>query len=103
MEKRLNKYNKIVLLCDDMKLDYEKNFPNLKYKLFRIYNFLDFKRIKIMENDRTELTIQEKEMLNEKYCVSVARLDSPKDFDTLFKTFEILKNKGIKRKIIYSW
>ena len=99
MEERLNKYNKIILLCDDMKSDYEKNFPKLKHKLFRIYNFLDFKRIKIMENDEAELTVQEKKMLNEKYCVSVARLDSPKDFDTLFKAFEILKNKEIKEKL----
>lgn len=98
-EKRLDKYNKVVLLCDDMKLDYEKNFPILKDKLFRIYNFLDFSRIKVMKGDDTELTAKEKEMLNEKYCISVARLDYPKDFDTLFKAFEILKNEGIKEKL----
>lgn len=98
-EKRLKKYNKIVLLCDDMKSDYEKNFPSLKDKLFRIYNFLDFSRIKVMKDDDTELTTKEKEMLNEKYCISVARLDYPKDFDTLFKAFEILKNGEIKEKL----
>lgn len=98
-EKRLDKYDKVVLLCDDMKIDFIKNFPKLKDKFFRIYNFLDFDRIKKLEKDENELNSKEKEMLKEKYCVSVARLDYPKDFDTLLKAFEILKNKGIKEKL----
>lgn len=98
-EKRLDKYDKVVLLCDDMKIDFIKNFPKLKDKFFRIYNFLDFDRIKKLEKDENELNLKEKEMLKEKYCVSVARLDYPKDFDTLLKAFEILKNKGIKEKL----
>ena len=98
-EKRLDKYDKVVLLCDDMKIDFIKNFPKLKDKFFRIYNFLDFDRIKKLEKDKNELNLKEKEMLKEKYCVSVARLDYPKDFDTLLKAFEILKNKGIKEKL----
>lgn len=98
-EKRLNKYNKVVLLCDDMKMDFIKNFPKLKDKFFRIYNFLDFSRILKLQSNEDELSLKEKEMLKENYCVSVARLDYPKDFDTLLKAFEILKNKGIKEKL----
>lgn len=99
VEKRLDKYDRIVLLCDDMKADYSKKFPKLKDKFFRIYNFLDFERIKNLKNNDSELSKQEKEMIKEKYCVTVARLDYPKDFDTLIKAFEILKNKKIFEKL----
>lgn len=97
--KRLAKYDKIVLLCDDMKKDYEKNFPNLKERLYRIYNFLDFERIERLKINDSELTENEKKMIKENYCVTVARLDYPKDFDTLINAFEILKNKDINEKL----
>lgn len=99
VKKRLSKYDKIVLLCDDMKKDYEKNFPELKEKLYRIYNFLDFERIKKLKTDDFELSEKEKKLIKENYCVTVARLDYPKDFDTLISAFEILKEKNIDEKL----
>lgn len=97
--KRLAKYDKVVLLCDDMKNDYIKHFPELKDKFTRIYNFIDFDRINKMRFDKSNLSEKEIEMLKEKYSISVARLDYPKDFDTLFKAFKILKDEGIKEKL----
>lgn len=98
-EKRLDKYDKIVLLCDDMKNDFIKIFPKLKNKFYRIYNFLDLDRIDNMKNDCSELSLKEQEMIKENYCVKIARLDYPKDFDTLIKAFKTLKNKGINEKL----
>lgn len=98
-EKRLAKYDKVVLICDDMKKNFIENFPELKDKFVRIYNFLDFDRINRMKNDDSELSEKEKKMLNERYCISVARLDYPKDFDTLIEAFKILKAEGIKEKL----
>lgn len=82
-----------------MRKDFIKHFPELKEKFVRIYNFLDFDRINRMKYDDSGLSEKEKNMLNEKYCVSVARLDYPKDFDTLIEAFKILKEDGIKEKL----
>lgn len=99
MEKRLDKYDKIVLICDDMKKDYEKNFPKLKNKLYRIYNFLDFDRVKKLSSKYDELSEKEIEMIKDNYCVAVARLDYPKDFETLIEAFYLLKKRGLKEKL----
>jgi hypothetical protein len=98
-KKRLAKYNKVVLICDDMKNDFINHFPELKEKFVRIYNFLDFERINQMKYDESELNEVEKEMLKERYCVSVARLDYPKDFDTLIEAFALLNKEGVNEKL----
>ena len=98
-KKRLAKYNKVVLICDDMKNDFINHFPELKEKFVRIYNFLDFERINQMKYDESELNEVEKEMLKERYCVSVARLDYPKDFDTLIEAFAFLNKEGVNEKL----
>lgn len=99
IKKRLAKYNKIILICDEMKNMYVESFPELKDKFKRLYNFLDLKRIDRMKEDESELSIEEKRMINEKYCIKIARLDFPKDFITLIEAFKILSNKGIKEKL----
>lgn len=43
--KRLDKYDIIVTICDEMKEEYENLFPKLKNKIKRIYNFIDEKKI----------------------------------------------------------
>lgn len=98
-EKRLNKYDKIVLLCNDMKKDYIEIFPKLKNKFHKIYNFLDLDRIDKMKEDYSDFSEKEKEMLKENYCIKIARLDYPKDFDTLIKAFKILKDRDINEKL----
>lgn len=99
MENRLKSYDKIVLICNDMKKNYGETFPSLKEKFVTKYNFLNIERIQEMMLDEPELTLEEKELQKENYCVAVARLDEPKDFTTLLKAFKILKEKGIKEKL----
>lgn len=99
MGNRLKNYDRIALICEEMKDGYIEAFPELKDKFVTKYNFLDIERIEKMMDDEAELTPEEKELQRDRYCVAVARLDEPKDFTTLIKAFEILKNRGIEEKL----
>lgn len=98
--KRLEKYDKIVAICDEMKEELKKIYPNLKNKVTRIYNPFNFDRIKLLENNDENLSDREKKLLKDKYIVAIARLDNvQKDFNTLIKAFKILKEKGNKERL----
>ncbi len=99
LEKRILKYDKVILICDEMKDEYVEKFPNLKDMFVRLYNFIDIERIERMSIDEKNLTAEEKALQKDKYCISIARLDEPKDFKTLIKSFKILKEKGIEEKL----
>lgn len=98
--KRLDKYDTIVTICDEMKEEYENLLPNLKNKLKRIYNFIDEKKIeqKITEGEYT-LSDEEYKLLKDEYCLSVGRLTNQKDHKTMIEAFSILNSKGIKEKL----
>lgn len=98
--KRLNNYDVVVAICDDMKLETEKIFPYLKGRVVRIYNPFNFERIKSLASDDSHLSKKEKWMLKEKYIVSVSRLDNvQKDYPTLLKAFKKLKENGLEEKL----
>ena len=91
--KRLKNYDKIVVICDEMKKETEKIFPFLKEKLIRIYNPFNFERI-IKESEQLEEKY--KEYLKTNFIVSVMRLtENSKDFDTLINAWKLLEKKGI--------
>lgn len=94
---RLKNYDIIVTICDEMKEELEKEFPFLKEKLKRIYNFIDIEKIneKLLE----EISEQDKKLMEENYCISVGRLAEPKDYETTIKAFELLRKKGIEEKL----
>lgn len=96
--KRLNKYDEIIVICDEMREELMSEFPYLKEKIKRIYNFIDQEKIKekLYESNISE---EEKKMMNENYCVSVGRLAEPKDYETTIEAFNILKKKGISEKL----
>lgn len=98
--KRLDKYDTIVTICDEMKEEYENLFPKLKNKIKRIYNFIDEKKIeqKITEGGYT-LSDEEYKLLKDDYCLSIGRLTNQKDHKTMIEAFSILKSKGIKEKL----
>lgn len=98
--KRLEKYDRIVAICDEMKEELKDIYPNLKDKIIRIYNPFNFSRVLNLKNDMSELTEKDKELLNEDYCITISRLDTvQKDYKTLLKAFKILKSKGINKKL----
>ncbi|MGL5123926.1 MAG: glycosyltransferase [Fusobacteriaceae bacterium] len=98
--KNIEKYNKVIAICDDMKNELENIYPNIRGKVVKIYNPFNFERIEELSEDKSQLTTHEKEMLNEEYIVAVSRLDTvQKDYYTLLKAFEILKNNKINKKL----
>lgn len=98
--KRLEKYDRIVAICDEMKEELKDIYPNLKDKIIRIYNPFNFSRVLNLKDDMSELTEKDKELLNEDYCIVISRLDTvQKDYKTLLKAFKILKSKGINKKL----
>ncbi|WP_300343670.1 glycosyltransferase, partial [Fusobacterium sp.] len=98
--KRLGKYDQVVAICDEMKEELQEIYPKLKGKITRIYNPFNFERIKNLAEDQENLSLEEQQLLREKYVVAIARLDNvQKDFNTLIKAFQLLKEKGIKEKL----
>ena len=90
----LNDYEKVVVICDEMRDEINSLYPFLKEKVTVIYNPFDFEKIKIKAKDREDLSVEEEEMLEKNYIVSVSRIDrTQKDFPTLLKAFKLLENK----------
>ena len=98
--KRLEKYDRVVAICDEMKEEIENIYPNLRGKVSRIYNPFNFERIKKLMEDERELTKEQKKMLNGDYCIAIARLDNvQKDFLTLVRAYKFVKESGIQDKL----
>lgn len=98
--KRLEKYDRVVAICDEMKEEIENIYPNLRGKVSRIYNPFNFERIEKLMEDERELTKEQKKMLNEDYCIAIARLDNvQKDFLTLVRAYKFVKENGIQDKL----
>lgn len=97
--KRLKGYNKIIVICDEMKEEVKKYFSFASDKTFRIYNPLDIEDILKKSKDTTGLTLEEKEMLKEDYLVGVSRLVGGKGRPDLVEIFSKLKKEGIQEKL----
>lgn len=101
-EKKLNKYDYVITIADEMKEQLEIFYPNLsKDKIKRIYNPFDFEEIYKKIDDVNTLNNEEKELINDDFICTVGRLDEgQKDFITLINAYEFLyKNNSIKEKL----
>lgn len=98
LEKRFQNFDKIVTICDEMEEEVRKLFPILEEKIIKIYNFINFEKV---EEKLKEYSFDEKEkkMMSEKYCISVGRLATVKDYETTINAFKILREKGINEKL----
>lgn len=99
LRENLNKCDKVVCICEDMKNGIIKEIPELKEKLEVIYNPFDIEKIKIKSNDYSEIKAYEKKLLEDNYIIMVSRLElKMKDFNILIKAFKIVnqKRKDIK-------
>ena len=99
LRNQLNKCDKIICICNEMKENVIKEMPELEKKIQVIYNPFNINKILEKSNDLRELSIKEKEMLKERYIVMVSRLDNhQKDIPTLIKAFSLIcyKNTNIK-------
>ena len=98
--KRLENYDKVVAICDEMKEELGNIYPKIKNKIVRIYNPFDFERVLKLSNDDSELNFAQKEELKKDYCLAISRLDTvQKDYLTLIKAFKILKDRKIDKKL----
>lgn len=98
--KRLEKYDCIVSICDEMKEEIEKLYPNLKGKVRRIYNPFNFKNINELSQNQDDLKAEEKLLLEEDYILAVSRLDTvQKDYDTLLNAMKKAMEQGFSKKL----
>ncbi|MGL5050109.1 MAG: glycosyltransferase, partial [Fusobacteriaceae bacterium] len=97
---RLKKYDKLVVICDDMKKKTEELYPFLKDRLVRIYNPFDIESIRKLSENVEEIDYNKRDLLKQKYFISVGRLDNySKDYYTLLKSFKIVRDSGIIQKL----
>lgn len=98
--KRLEKYDCIVSICDEMKEEIEKLYPNLNGKVKRIYNPFNFENIEKLSLEQDDLTVEEKELLKEDYILAVSRLDTvQKDYFTLLSAMKKAIEQGFTKKL----
>lgn len=100
--KKLDKFDEVYTVTYTMGEELIKLAPNLKEKQKTKYNPIDIEGIEQKALDSSELTKEEKELINEEYICSVGRLDEiDKDFSTLIKAFdELKKDTNIKEKLV---
>lgn len=98
--KNLAKYDTVVAICDDMKVELENIYPYLKGKVERVYNPFNFKRILDLSHDTSQLDEQQKELIKDEYIIAVSRLDTvQKDYATLIKGYKLAVENGVKEKL----
>lgn len=97
-EKRLEKYDKIITICDEMKDEAKKfyNIPNKKIE--RLYNPFNIEMIKTQ--DLSQLSLFDQKLLEKDYMVAVSRLVKVKGRMDLIEIYYNLKLKyKIKEKL----
>ena len=84
---RLNNYDKVVVISDEMKKEAIEMFPFLENKLVRIYNSFNFDEIYRLADEEIE------KELEGKYILAIGRLEeTQKDFTTLIKAYSKIYN-----------
>ncbi len=97
--RKLRYYEYLVTICEDMKNEAIEIYPEAKDKIVRIYNPMDFEVIRKKSEDVSDLTENEKNLLNDKYFVGVSRLVAGKNRVAMVEIYSELKKKGIEEKL----
>ena len=96
---RLQQYDRVIMLCDEMKDDAARMYPALAPKLARLYNALDIARIQELAKE----PLSGFEHFESKpFLLSVGRLqESQKDFTTLIRAYaHCLREHGIEEPLV---
>ncbi|MDP0506679.1 MAG: glycosyltransferase [Fusobacterium sp. JB019] len=84
IEKKINYYNKIIVITNGMYKEINRNEFFKNKKVFMIYNLIDFRKMDKMLNEK-----RNEKLLNDKYFLTVCRLnEKEKDVTTLIRTFK---------------
>lgn len=97
---RLARYDRVVMLCDEMKEDAAAMYPFLAPKLVRLYNALNLERIRVLGQAHLP---SEYGYLEEKgFLLSVGRLQaSQKDFATVVRAYAAaVRSAGIAEWLV---
>ena len=99
---KINRFDYICTVSEEMRVQLKEIFPDLTNKQITIYNPIDFETIENKACERENLTLDEKELLNNPYICSVGRLDEgQKDFNTLINAYANLKGENkISEKLV---
>lgn len=92
-EEKFEKAKKVIVINEMMKEEFINIFPKYKDKVENIYNFFDIEEIKRKADEVVELSVDEKNLIQDKYIVSCCRLDRQKDVQTTIRAFKNLKDK----------
>jgi glycosyltransferase involved in cell wall biosynthesis len=84
--RRLEQYDVVVTLCDEMRQDAAARYPVLESKLFRLYNALNFEKLELLKNMPVEAPL--KPLVRQPYFLALGRLqETQKDFTTVIKAY----------------
>ncbi|SJZ57183.1 Glycosyltransferase involved in cell wall bisynthesis [Cetobacterium ceti] len=94
---QLGKYKNIILICDEMKKEFEELYPHLKEKGIRIYNPMDLEKVR--ERSLEKVNKEDEKLLQNKYMIGVSRLVKEKGREDLIDIYYKLKERGVKEKL----
>lgn len=99
---KINRFDYVCTVSEEMRVQLKEIFPDLTNKQTTIYNPIDFETIENKACERENLTLDEKELLNNPYICSVGRLDEgQKDFNILINAYANLKVENkISEKLV---
>lgn len=102
-EKKLNKYDYIITISDEMTKQLTNLYPELpKEKIKRIYNPFSFDFMRDNSLDTSNLNFTEKKLLTNKFICSVSRIDeAQKDITSLIKAYHKLYNQNSIEHYLY--
>ncbi len=87
--RKLDVYDKVVTICEDMRREGIEMYPHLKDKFLTIYNALDFEAIRHKSLEKVDSSL-----IEQPFVLAVQRLEeAQKDTTTLIKSFALLKEK----------
>ena len=96
LAKRLNKYWKIVVICDEMKEEVKNIFKIPEEKIIRLYNPFDIDRVK---KGKEIIKEEDKNYLKKDYIVAVSRLVKEKGRIDLVEIYNKLYKDGVQEKL----
>ena len=96
LAKRLNKYWKIVVICDEMKEEVKNIFKIPEEKIIRLYNPFDIDRVK---KGKKIIKEEDKNYLKKDYIVAVSRLVKEKGRIDLVEIYNKLYKDGVQEKL----
>ncbi|WP_421201862.1 glycosyltransferase [Aeromonas enteropelogenes] len=101
MGKRCASYDRVVLICQDMLTELQREHVSWLHKARVIYNPFDFNRLLNLAEQAAENSQEEKVLLEQDYILSVSRLDEQtKDIEGLLLAYAKAVEGGLDKKLL---